>query len=91
MPSDATTRQPGLPKDMHHSGWVVTDQLTDQVIVTQAGQAITGVQIFFRTGNGNEGSIFVADNHYVPKVVKPAIDTQAALVDTIGDLAGNPL
>jgi hypothetical protein len=82
---------PGLPPGMHHSGWRVTSQLTDQVIVTAAGQAITGVQIFFITGDGNEGSIFVANNHYSPKVVKPLIQAQAALIDTIGNDSSGPL
>lgn len=77
---------PGNQPPMHHSGWTVTAQLTDQVIVTAAGQAVTGVQIFFITGDGNEGSVFIAQNHYNPKVVKPAIHAQAALIDTIGKL-----
>jgi hypothetical protein len=71
---------------LHHSGWRVTDQLTDQVIITQAGLAVTGVQVFFITGDGNTGSVFVANNHYTPKVVQEAIKAQAALVDTIGVL-----
>lgn len=75
---------------LKHSGWVVTSQLTDQVIVTAAGQAVTGVQIFFTTGQGNEGSVFIADNHYNPKVVVPAIHAQAGLIDTIGQLNSGP-
>lgn len=81
----------GLPPGMHHSGWRVTSQLTDQVIVTQAGQAVTGVQIFFTTGDGNEGSVFVAQNHYNPKTVKPLIHAQAGLIDTIGQDSSGPL
>jgi hypothetical protein len=81
------TTPPGAQVPVHHSGWVVTSQLTDQVIVTAAGQAVTGVQIFFITGAGNEGSIFVANNHYTPKVVKPAIHAAAAQIDTIGQLS----
>jgi hypothetical protein len=81
----------GLPPDMHHSGWRVVSQLTDQVIVTAAGQAITGVQIFFITGDGNEGSIFVANNHYTLKAVKPLIHAAAAQIDTVGVLASGAL
>lgn len=76
----------GSGPPMKHSGWIVTSQLTDQVIVTAAGQAVTGVQIFFTTGNGNQGSVFIADNHYNPKVVKEALHFQAGLIDTIGAL-----
>lgn len=78
---------PGANVATHHSGWIVTSQLTDQVIVTAAGQAVTGVQIFFITGDGNEGSVFVANNHYNTKVVKAAIHAEAASIDTIGKLS----
>lgn len=81
---------PGSQGPMHHSGWIVTSQLTDQVIVTAAGQAVTGVQIFFITGDGNEGSVFIANNHYTTKVVKEAIRAQAAAIDTIGKLNSGP-
>jgi hypothetical protein len=81
---------PGAQVPVHHSGWIVTSQLTDQVIVTAAGQAVTGVQIFFITGQGNEGSIFITNNHYTPKVVKPAIHAAAAQIDTIGQLSSGP-
>ena len=81
----------GLPADLHHSGWRVTSQLTDQVQITAAGQAVTGVQIFFVTGDGNEGSIFVASNHYTIKAVKPMIHAAAAKIDTIGIMASEAL
>jgi len=72
----------------HHSGWVVTSQLTDQVIVTAAGQAVTGVQIFFVTGDGNQGSVFIAQNHYGDiKVVTAAIHAEAGQIDTVGKLS----
>jgi hypothetical protein len=76
---------------MHHSGWRVTSQLTDQVQITSAGQAVTGVQIFFVTGDGNEGSIFVANNHYTTKAVKPMLHAAAAQIDTVGVLASEAL
>lgn len=80
----------GLPQNLHHSGWRVTSQLYDQVSINAAGLAITGVQIFFITGDGNEGSVFVAQNHYNEKVVKPAINAAAGLLDTIGALGSGP-
>jgi len=80
----------GLPPGLHHSGFRVTSQVTDQVIVTAAGQAVTGVQIYFITGDGNEGSIFVANNHYSPKAVVPLLAAQAALIDTIGVIEHGP-
>lgn len=90
MPQGQGSGGGGLPPDLHHSGWTITAQLTDQVIVTDAGRAVTGVQVFFITGDGNEGSVFIADNHYTLKVVKPAIDAKAALIDTVGSLTAGP-
>lgn len=86
-----TGNPPPVPANVHHSGWRVTSQLTDQVIITEAGKAVTGVQIFFITGNGNEGSIFVANNHYTPKVVRPALHAAAQQIDTIGQMASNAM
>lgn len=88
-PFEDTGNPPPIAKEVHHSGWRVTSQLTDQVIITEAGKAVTGVQIFFITGNGNEGSIFVANNHYVPKVVRPQLHAAAQQIDTIGQMAAN--
>lgn len=91
MPTQGGGGPGGLPPGLHHTGWTVTAQLTDQVIITDAGRAVTGVQIFFITGDGNEGSIFVADNHYTVKTVKPMLDAKAALIDTIGSQASGPM
>lgn len=90
MSEPPNLRPPGTQVPVHHSGWIVTSQLTDQVILTDSGKAVTGVQIFFITGDGNEGSVFIANNHYTPKVVKPAIHASAAQIDTIGQLSSGP-
>lgn len=42
--------------------------------------------IYFQTGNGNTGSIFVADAHYTVAAVKAAVQTKANLVDQINAL-----
>lgn len=77
-------------KHERHSGWTVTAQLTDQADITQAGRAVIGVQVFFITGDGNEGSVFVANNHYTQKVVEHAIHAAAGMLDTIGKLTSAP-
>lgn len=68
-------------------GWIVTAQVTDQVIVTDAGQTDTGVQIYFTTGEGNSGSVFVSYRHYGDRQhVKGVIHAMAHLIDDIGKL-----
>ena len=71
-------------------GWVVTAQVTDQVTVTDAGQTDTGVQIYFTTSAGNQGSVFISYRHYgSPKHVKERIAAQAQLIDEIGRLTSD--
>jgi hypothetical protein len=71
-------------------GWIVTAQVTDQVIVTDAGQTDTGVQVYFVTTEGNQGSVFISYRHYgSPKHVKGRISTQAQLIDEIGRLTSD--
>ncbi len=72
---------------MAHSGWRVTGQATDQVINTDAGKTETGVYVYFVTGDGNSGVVFVANRHYNHKTVKKVVDAQAHLIDTVGNLA----
>lgn len=72
---------------MAESGWRVTDQVTDQVQNTRAGAVVVGVQIYFMTGEGNEGSVFISNQHYNAKNVHKAISEQAKLIDEVGRLA----
>lgn len=82
---------PMAQPQISHSGWRVTSQLSDQVIITEAGKAVTGVQIFYITGEGNEGSVFIANNHYTTKVVRAALHAAATQIDTIGSLSSGPV
>ena len=66
--------------------WRVTSQAHDQVIVTQAGQSITGTYVYFLTGEGNEGSVFVPDPIYNEETVKAMVHDRAAKVDRVGRL-----
>lgn len=68
------------------SGWIVTGQATGQVVNTQAGQSVVGTEVYFVTGDGNEGSVFVPDNKYTARNVKQAIHERAALLDEVGRL-----
>lgn len=70
-----------------HSGWTITGQVSDQAVNTPAGQAITGTYVYFLTGNGNRGSVFVADDHYNARTVREAVNAKAAMVDEVAALA----
>jgi hypothetical protein len=72
---------------MAHSGWRVTSQVPDQFINTDAGKTETGTFIYFITGDGNSGVVFVANRHIGNiKTVKNILHAQAQLVDDIGAL-----
>jgi len=67
-------------------GWRVTSQVHDQVIPTDAGQAVTGSYVYFVTNNGNQASVFVPDATFSVEQVKRQVKDRAKLVDDIGEL-----
>lgn len=69
------------------SGWTVTAQITDQVINTNAGQTVVGTYVYFTTGDGNSGNVFVPDEHYSAKKVRAMVHAKAELLDEVGGLA----
>lgn len=75
---------------MAHSGWRITAQVTDQIINTQANQTQTGVQVYFSTGVGNQGSVFVPNEQYNQHTVRNMVEAAAHLIDGIGSLSAGP-
>lgn len=73
------------------NGWAVTDQASDQVIVTSSGQVSTGTYVYFATENGNQGSVFVPDEHYTKNKVHQSISYKAKLIDEIGQLTAGSM
>ena len=72
---------------MAHTGWRVTSQVPDQIINTDAGKTETGTIIYFITGQGNSGVVFIANRHIGNlKTVKNILHAHAQLVDDIGAL-----
>lgn len=70
------------------SGWVVTSQLANQVKNTPTNGTVEGTYIYFTTGDGNSGAVFVPDNIYPHKAkVQALIHAQAAHMDDIGKLS----
>lgn len=74
---------------MARSGWIITSQLSDQFENTSAGQTVLGVRVYFITGDGNEGSVFVPDNLYKTKEVQERVRKRAELIDEVGRLSEN--
>lgn len=69
------------------ASWSVSRQAADQVNITGSGDPVTGVRIFFTTGEGNSGSVFVPDTVYHnTKAVREAIAVMADQMDAIGAL-----
>lgn len=70
------------------SGYTVTGQVSDQVILTDAGQPVTGTYVYFTTGEGNAGSVFVPDNIYPNRSrVQAMLREKASQMDEVGRLA----
>ena len=76
----------GLVNFEQVNGWQVINQAADQVIITPAGQPVTGTYVYFATGEGNQGSVFVDDPHYPERNVHAAVDARAQLMDKVGRL-----
>lgn len=68
------------------SSWEVTGQVADQTTITTAGQVVTGHQVYFITGTGYRGSVFVPDEQYTPANVKTLINAAAARGDQVAEL-----
>lgn len=72
----------------NEKSWSVTGLVHDQVVPTDAGQAVTGTYVYFVTGLGVRASVFVPDSVYHPDVVKTMVNQKAKLVDEVRQLAG---
>lgn len=68
--------------------WQVTGQVHDQVIPTDAGQALTGTYVYFVTGLGEQASVFIEDKVYHKDTVTQAIKDHARKVDDVRELTG---
>lgn len=67
--------------------WSVNRQAADQIDLATSGDPVSGVRIFFTTGLGQTGSVFVPDTQYHNTgVVKEAIQLQADQMDRIAQL-----
>lgn len=65
-------------------GWNVTGQQEATRVLN--GTAVTGYDVFFTTGQGHSGSVFLPTPMYTVDNVRAAVTTRAQLLDTIGAL-----
>ena len=72
---------------MADASWVVVRQDQDQYDFTAPGNPVLGAVVHFQTGEGNDGSVFVAYNHYNAKTVRDMVAVRARIVDEIGALS----
>jgi len=66
--------------------WAITSQVADQTRNDKAGNTQVGSLIYFTTGDGNDGVVFVPDNLLTTKHVTQVVRAQAKLIDDIGRL-----
>lgn len=66
--------------------YTVIRQVPDTYDFTVPGDPVLGVQVYFTTGNGNTGSVFVPEAKYTAANVSNMIGAKAKLIDEIGAL-----
>lgn len=68
--------------------WTVTGQ-TENTVVTVGGQPVRGVQVFYQTGQGHQGSVFIPYTQYQDLgYVRAQISAAAGQMDAVGQLSG---
>ena len=67
--------------------WQVERVVTDQTINTPAGDTVVGNYVYYVTGNGNHGVVFVQSGKFTSKHVADAIRADAKVLDDISSLS----
>jgi hypothetical protein len=77
-----------MPAQGDQTSYVVTGQ-TERDQVQSSGPPVKGVTIYYQTGKGNSGSVWVPYSTYNqgPAAVAPVIAAAAARMDQIGSLS----
>ena len=68
--------------------YTVIRQVPDTYDFTVPGDPVLGVQVYFTTAAGNQGSVFVPEAKYTAATVSAMIGSKAKLIDTIANLGG---
>jgi len=75
------------PANPNATTWRVTGQ-TEQTQIQPGGNPVRGVQVFYVTGAGHNGSVFVPYANYTPAFIQSAVGQAAAQMDAVGQLTG---
>ena len=75
-----------MPYQGDATTWKVTTQY-EQTQVAAGGQPVRGVQVFFTTGRGHTGSVFVPYAQYTTDHVREQVQAAAAQMDAVGMLS----
>lgn len=67
--------------------WKITDVVTGQTVPNGAGNVVVGSYVYFFTGDGNQGSVFIPDTRFTEHHVQQAVREAARKLDRIGRLA----
>jgi hypothetical protein len=76
-----------MPPNPAIAGWKVLSQ-QETFGTDPMGRAVEGVKIFFQTGGGHNGSVFIPKDRYNVENAKAAILDAAGLLDGVGKLSG---
>jgi len=76
-----------MPAAQDTTTWRVTGQ-TEQTQIMAGGNPVRGVQVFYTTGAGHTGSVFVPYSQYTTDYVRDQVAAAAAQMDAVGMLSG---
>lgn len=65
--------------------WQVTGQ-AERTDIAADGTPVRGMVVYFTTGAGHQGSVFVPASQYTPDTVRAMIAAAAARMDAVGAL-----
>lgn len=75
-----------MPNASDLTSWKVTGQ-NESTQVQQSGPPVPGVRVFFQTGQGHTGSVFVPQAQYTVTNVRALVNAAAAKMDAVGSLS----
>ena len=78
-----------MPATPPATTWTVTSQ-TEQTQISAGGQPVRGVVVYFQTGQGHSGSVFIPYAQYNADYVRQQVASAAQQMDAIGSLSSGP-
>jgi hypothetical protein len=73
---------------MATGSYTVTSQAVDQYDFSAPGNPVLGTVVYFVTGNGHQGSVFVPQARYTINNVKTLVEGAAKSLDAVGSITG---